>query len=270
MPRSKPALAAAAACIALAGCVTAPVKPLNVYAAGSLREAMTAVAQLHEAQTGERVSLTFGASGLLRERIEQGEAAQVFASADTQHPATLAAADVRWQPPTRFVRNKLCAILSPAANTPPAAPGQLLSLLLNPALKLGTSTPKADPAGDYAWALFRRAEALQPGAYALLDAKALKLVGSPAAAQPPAGRGAYSWLMDTGQADVLLTYCTNAAVVAREVPRMAVLAVPPALEVGADYGVTAQVGDAGAARFVQLLLSAPGQATFARFGFGAP
>ena len=168
------------------------------------------------------------------------------------------------------MRNKLCTIVSPAANTPPATPDQLRSLLLNPALKLGTSTPKSDPAGDYAWALFRRAEAVQPGAYALLDAKALKLTGSPAAVQPPAGRSAYSWLMDTGQADVLLTYCTNAAVVTREVPRMAVLAVPPALEVGADYGVTARVGDADAARFVQLMWSAPGQATFARFGFGAP
>ena len=109
MPRNKPVLAAAATCIALAGCITAPAPnlppvataPLKVYAAGSLREAMTAVAQLHEAQTGDRVGLTFGASGLLRERIERGEAAQVFASADTQHPATLAAADVRWQPPTR-------------------------------------------------------------------------------------------------------------------------------------------------------------------------
>ena len=76
--------------------------------------------------------------------------------------------------------------------------------------------------------------------------------------------------MDTGQADVFLTYCTNAALVARDVPRMAVLPVPPALEVGADYGVTAKAGDAGAARFVQLMLSAPGQATFARFGFGTP
>ena len=175
-----------------------------------------------------------------------------------------------WQAPSRFVRNKLCAIVSPAADTPPATPEQLLSLLLNTALKFGTSTPKSDPAGDYAWALFRRAEALQPGAYALLDAKALKLTGSPAATAPPAGRGAYSWLMDTGQADVFLTYCTNAAVVAREVPRMVVLAVPPALEVGADYGVTAKAGDAGAARFEQFMLSAHGQATFARFGFGAP
>lgn len=76
--------------------------------------------------------------------------------------------------------------------------------------------------------------------------------------------------MDTNQADVFLTCCTSAAVVAREVPRMAVLAVPLALEVGADYGVTAEVGDTGAARFVQLMVSAPGQATFARFGFGAP
>ena len=96
----------------------------------------------------------------------------------------------RRQQLTRFVRNTLCAFLSRAANTPRAAPDQLLSLLLNPALKLGTSTrtPNADPAGDWPCALFRRS-------YALLDAKVLQLTGSPTAVQPPAGRGADSWLM---------------------------------------------------------------------------
>jgi hypothetical protein len=41
-----------------------------VYAAGSLRGALTVIAKDFEASTGEKVALTFGASGLLRERIE--------------------------------------------------------------------------------------------------------------------------------------------------------------------------------------------------------
>ena len=62
-----------------------------MYAAGSLREALTLIARDYEARTGQAVALTFGASGLLRERIEKGEAAQVFASADMEHPQRLAA-----------------------------------------------------------------------------------------------------------------------------------------------------------------------------------
>ena len=68
--------------------------PVQVYAAGSLRDALTEIARDHEARTGQKVVLTFAASGLLRERIEQGAPAQVFASADTKHPQRLAA----WRP----------------------------------------------------------------------------------------------------------------------------------------------------------------------------
>ncbi|MCZ8285269.1 MAG: molybdate ABC transporter substrate-binding protein, partial [Bacteroidia bacterium] len=138
--------------------------PLRVYAAGSLREALTEVARAYETRMGVKTQLTFGASGLLRERIEKGEPAQVFASADTQHPERLfAAAGSAWAQPTLFVRNQLCALAVPQLN---ADSGKLLALMLDPAVKLGTSTPKADPSGDYAWEVFRKAEALKPGAYA--------------------------------------------------------------------------------------------------------
>ena len=256
---------------ALAGCATpeAPVtkEPLQVYAAGSLREVFTEIARDHEARTGQKIALTFGASGLLRERIEKGEGAQVFASADTQHPQRLAAGGA-WAPPTVFVRNSLCALTQAGVN---ATPQNLLETLLNPALKLGTSTPKADPSGDYAWELFRKAEAVRAGAYAALDAKALKLTGGPDSPKPPASRGTYAWVMEQGQADVFLTYCTNAVASQKEVPRLKVLQVPAALQVGASYGLTVKRGaPAPAEAFAKALLAPAAQATFARYGFGQP
>jgi ABC-type molybdate transport system substrate-binding protein len=242
--------------------------PLRIYAAGSLRESLTEIARLYETGTGTKAELTFGASGLLRERIEKGEPAQVFASADTQHPETLAAAaGANWQRPTLFVRNSLCALALPSASITSA---NLLEKMLNPAIKLATSTPKADPSGDYAWALFRKAEAVQPGAYAALDAKALKLTGSADAAKPPEGRGTYAWHMDEGRADVFLTYCTNALSARKEVPRLVVVQIPPALQVGAAYGLTARSGDAAATQFARYLLAPAAQAVFSRSGFGAP
>ena len=97
------------------------------------------VARDHEARTGQQVALTFGPSGLLRERIENGEGAQVFASADTQHPQRLADGG-GWAPQTVFVRNSLCALVQPALAVNTA---NLLQTLLRPDVKLGMSTPKA-------------------------------------------------------------------------------------------------------------------------------
>ena len=241
--------------------------PIAVYAAGSLREVLTEIARDHQVRTGQPVALTFGASGLLRERIEKGEGAQVFASADTQHPQRLATAG-GWQAPTVFVRNSLCALTQASVSTSPEG---LLATLLDPAIRVGTSTPKADPSGDYAWELFRKAERLRPGAYATLDAKALKLTGGPDSPKAPPGRGTYAWVMDEGRADVFLTYCTNAVAAQQEVPRLKVVALPPALQVGAAYGLTVRQGALAAAQaFAQALLAPPAQRTLARYGFAAP
>ena len=133
------------------------------------------------------------------------------------------------------------------------------------------STPKADPSGDYAWELFRKADRLRPGAYATLDAKALKLTGGPDSPKAPEGRGTYAWVMDEGRADVFLTYCTNAVAARQEVPRLKVVALPPELQVGAAYGLTVRQGSPAAAQaFAGALLAPPAQATLARHGFAAP
>lgn len=269
MTRVLPVIVAAllSACAMVPATPTEPAAPVAVYAAGSLREAMTAIAAGYEQRSGGKVVLTFGASGLLRERIERGEGAQVFASADTDHPQRLAARG-GWQPPQVFARNSLCALTGPQVD---ATPPTLLATLLRAEVRLGTSTPKADPSGDYAWALFRKAEVVQPGAYARLDAKAQQLTGGPQSPQPPAGRSTYAWLMDEGRADVFLTYCTNAVAAQREVPRLKVVQVPVELQVGAAYGLTVRADAPPAARaFVAYVLSAEGQAVLQRAGFGAP
>jgi molybdenum ABC transporter molybdate-binding protein len=244
-----------------------PAPALKVYAAGSLRAALSQVAQDYQARTGQAVELSFGASGLMRERIEKGEPAHVFASADTEHPQRLAQSGA-WQEPTVFVRNSLCALTAAHIDTTPDA---LLQTLLQPQVRVGTSSPKSDPAGDYAWALFKKADAVQPGAYATLDAKALKLTGAVDSPRAPEGRTFYAWAMDEGQADVFLTYCTNALAAQKEVPRLKVVALPAALQVGAPYGLTMLKGASPQARaFASALMEPAAQQVFARFGFGAP
>ena len=84
---------------------------------------------------------------------EVGEAAEVFASANMEHPQALARAN-RAGPVVLFARNELCALVRPDLA---ATSETLLERLLDPRVKLGTSTPRADPSGDYAFAVFARA-----------------------------------------------------------------------------------------------------------------
>jgi molybdenum ABC transporter molybdate-binding protein len=241
--------------------------PVSVYAAGSLRAPLTAIAGEYEKQKGQPVKLVFGPSGLLRDRIAGGEPVDVFASANVEHPDTLVARG--WASATvPFARNELCALAQPRVGLTSA---NMLAVLLDPQWKLGTSTPKADPSGDYAWEVFRRADALRPGAYATLIAKAKQLTGAPQSPAPPKDRNVYGMLVANGEADVFLTYCTNAQQAIAEVPTLVSVRLPENLRVGARYGLAVRRDAPPAARaLAEYLVSAQGQARLATYGFAPP
>lgn len=263
--RTRPIALAAAVALLMVPAAAAAEAPVRLHAAGSLRAALDEVAAAFGAESGVKVEAVYGASGTLKDRIERGEPSDVFASANMAHPQALAAK--ARLPVVLFARNTLCALTQKEVN---ATEATLLDVMLDPKIKLGTSTPKADPSGDYAFALFAKAEALKPGAKATLEAKAQKLTGGPDAPKPPAGRTVYAHLMEQRLADVFLTYCTNAIVAARQVPGLQVVTIPPALAVGADYGLVVLSARPAAARLALYILSPSGQAILARHGFVAP
>jgi ABC-type molybdate transport system substrate-binding protein len=140
-----------------------------------LNAAFTDIVAAFPAAAGDVAAPVFGPSGVLRERIERGDHVDVFASADMDQPRRLAR--------TRsgsfvamFVRNRLCALGRAKIGL---TSDNLLDRLLDPSVRLATSTPGADPGGDYAWAVFARAEAVHRGAQAMLQQKAMQLVGGP-------------------------------------------------------------------------------------------
>lgn len=233
-------------------------------AAGSLKVALGDVACAFSAEWGVPVEAAFGPSGLLRRGIEGGEPAHVFASADMDHPRALREAG-RGGPVARLARNRLCALARPGLAV---TPDSLLDVMLDPDVRLGTSTPGADPSGDYARALFGKAEALRPGARAVLEGKALQLTGGPDSAEAPQGRNPYGWVMESGKADLFLTYRTNAILARKEVPGLGVVPVPAPLAVGADYGLIVLDGaPVDAWRLAVHILSPAGQAVLAGHGF---
>ncbi len=243
---------------------------LTVYAAGSLRAAMTQIAQDFQARHGVQPRLVFGASGLLRDRLASGEQADLFASANMEHPQALErssrATNVR-----AFTRNELCALSNAAFQ---ADPRPLIAKLLDSRWKLGTSTPKADPSGDYAFEMFDRIErsgGAPTGTAATLKQRALQLTGGPQSPPPPAGRNVYGMLVAQGQADVFITYCTNAASAVVEEPTLKMLPIEAAINVSATYGVATMKGaGALATRFLDHLMGPEGQARLRALGFSAP
>ena len=166
-----------------------------------------------------------------------------------------------------FARNQLCALVREGLQVTTA---DLLESMLDPAVRVGTSTPKADPSGDYAFALFAKAEARKPGARAILEGKALQLTGGPTSEKAPAGRNQYGWVMSSGKADVFLTYCTNAVLARKDVAAPQIVQIAPELNVGADYGMIVLKDAPASAGSLAALHSrrARGRRSWAGYGFG--
>jgi ABC-type molybdate transport system substrate-binding protein len=237
---------------------------IRLYAAGSLKGALADVTKAYEAAGGERVDATFGPSGLLKDEIAGGAKADVFASANMAHAQALHEARLSG-PATCFARNRLCALVRPGL----AADGEsLLERMLEPRVKLGTSTPKADPSGDYAFEVFAKAEKIKPGARDALEAKTLKLTGGKDSPAPPANGDVYGWHIAEGRADIFLTYRTNALAARQHYPEQRMVELPEALAVAADYGLTVINGARVAAQaFADFILSPKGLNILAGYGF---
>jgi ABC-type molybdate transport system substrate-binding protein len=242
---------------------TADAQPLRVYAAGSLTAAFTDMIKQFPAEPNLVAPPVFGPSGLLRERIEHGEPADILASADMEQPRALA----RGHPDrsvVMFTRNAMCALGFARLGL---TKDNLLDRLLDPAVRLATSTPHADPSGDYAWAVFARAEALHPGAGKILEAKALQLVGGPNTPPLVPGKGAVQGVFLANRADVMLTYCSGTGAVMRDVPDLVSVPLPPDLTVGPAYGLIVLSANPLAARFALFVLSEQGQTILLHHGF---
>jgi molybdate transport system substrate-binding protein len=238
----------------------AQAQTVEIYSAGSLRTAVSELAAAVREDFKIEVKPTFGGSGLLRERIEKGEAPDLFLSADLGSPHQLAKQGRTRLPVIAFARNRMCIVSRPAAGV---TADNFVDRMLAPGVRLKTSTPVADPAGDYAWAIFDRIEAQRPGAGARLKDKAQALLAS---TTTPTGTNPTAALFAADQIDVVITYCSGVAALTKDVPGLASLVVPPSLDPHPVYGLAVLSEKPAALRLALFVLSEAGQAIIARAG----
>jgi molybdate transport system substrate-binding protein len=226
---------------------------LSVFAAASLREPfIEAAARFERAHPGVHVSFAFAGSQQLRLQIEQGAAADVFASADLRHAEALHAAGLLL-PPRIFARNVL-ALAVPRGN-----PASVHSLRDLPTAKRIVVAGPEVPAGRYTAQLFAAA-GREMGAPFEAAVRA-RIVSRELDVRQVLAKVAL------GEADVGVVYRTDTLGMPREVER---IDIPEALNQTADYPIAATAGArnrALAAAFVDFIFSTEGQAVLASHGF---
>jgi molybdate transport system substrate-binding protein len=239
--------------------------PIKVLAAGSLTGALTAVIKAYQDKTGEAVQADFGPAGLLLERIEQGESADIFASANMAHPQKLADKGLA-TPPVIMARNRLCAKALPEFGL---TTENFVDRLLDPNVGLGTSTPKADPSGDYTWMMFAKLDKVRPGAEAILQAKAQQLGGGKNNPPVPAGKTATLYFFEQHKINISMGYCSSRQTTPD--PTFTIIELPAEAAIRADYGLSVLTSTApshdAAYRFALFIMSPQAQSIISQYGF---
>lgn len=226
---------------------------VTVSAGSSLTQALREIAPLFEAaHPGSKLQLNFGASGALLAQAARGAPVDVLVSAD---PETMDQAQARGlvrAAQRRDVATNVLVVVVPAAAA--RVPRELSDLSDAGYARIAVGLPASVPAGRYA--------------RAALEAAGLWRAIEPKVVSAHHVRQALDYAA-RGEVDAAFVYATDAAVMGGKVKVAFPVATPMPIRYPA--AVLASAPDpAGAARFVEFLLTPGAQAVFARHGFGRP
>lgn len=259
-PQVAPTAVASTAPPATQAATVAPEpRRLRVLAAASLTESLTELGQLFESQNpGVTVSFQFADSEQLAGQLEQGQVADVFASASKKYmDAAVAAGRVIKYDPKTFVSNRLVVIF-PKDNP---AGLQELKDLAQAGLKLNlvdSSLPVGQSALDF---LEKASKDEQFGAG--FSAEVLQnVIAYENDAQAVVTK------VSSGEAQAGIVYVSDLR--ADVAQKIASLEIPDSLNAIVPYPIAAIADSQSpdlAAAFVSLVLSAPGQQLLAKYNF---
>ena len=258
-PTPPPATKAPAPSAVPATQAAAGSKTLTVLAAASLTESFTELGKLFETRNpGVKVVFSYAGSQQLAQQLDQGAAADVFASASTKYmDAAVTSKRVNKDDTKTFVKNRLVVIF-PKDN--PAGLKELKDLAKT-GLKLDLAD-KAVPVGQYTLDFLDKA-VKDPGYDPKFKDNVLKNVVS-----YEDNVKAVVTKVSLDEADAGIVYVTD--ITADAASRIAKLDIPDALNTVAVYPI-APISDSKnadlAKAFVALVLSADGQAVMAKYGF---
>jgi molybdate transport system substrate-binding protein len=218
---------------------------VSVFAAASLTDSFNALGTAFQiAHPEARVQFNFAGSPTLVTQIEQGAAADVFASADTTNMDKLRADGFTAGTPQVLAHNKLAIVV--AAGNPKGIFG--LADLAKPGVTYITAAPTV-PAGKYALQILANAGVRVTPKSLETDVKSV--VGK----------------IQLGEADAGIVYTTDVKAAGTKVQGVS---IPDSANVIATYPIVAVTGTNNAKlgnAFIAYVVSADGQAKLQSFGF---
>jgi molybdate transport system substrate-binding protein len=246
-----------AACTSAGASAPAAEQKLTVFAAASLIDAFNEIGEQFKRQNpGVALEFNYAGSQQLRTQLEQGAAADVFAAANTKemNNAIQAGLVVSGVPQT-FVRNRL-AVIVPKDN--PGGIGELKDLA-KPGIKIVLAAPNV-PVGGYALTAFDKMNADFGATFS-------PTVLSNVVSQEDNVKQVVAKIQ-LGEADAGIVYTSD--VTPQVAGKLIELDIPDKYNVLATYPIAVLKGApyaSLAAKFVDYVLSAHGQAILKKWGF---
>jgi molybdate transport system substrate-binding protein len=229
----------------------APSRPLLVFAASSLTDALDDIGSAYTRETGQQVKFSYAASSALARQIEAGARADVFFSSDMEWMDYLAARNLI-DPRTRksLLGNRLVLVAPKDSSVQlKIAPNFPLAAALGKG-RLSTGDPDSVPAGKYARAALTSLGVWSDVEKRLIRAENVRLALA---------------FISRGEAPLGIVYETDALIDAG----VKVVAVFPASShTPIVYPVAATVvAQPAAAQFLKYLQNETAAAAFRKFGF---
>jgi len=229
---------------AASGGVTGTV---TVFAAASLTESFTTLGkQFEAAHPGTTVKFNFGASSSLAENINQGAPADVFASASAKNMKQVV--DAGGASDSKTFANNVMQIAVPPDN--PANVSQVTDLA-NPKIKVALCQPEV-PCGTVAQEVFKKADVTVKPVTQGADVKAVLTT------------------VQLGEVDAGMVYKTDVQAAGAKVKG---IEIPADQNASTSYPIAAlskAPNAAGAAAFVDYVLSPDGEKVLEQAGFASP
>ena len=249
-----------AVCLLLVACAPqAHPATLTVFAASSLTEAFTEIGAQFEAQhPGVQVIFNFAGSQQLRQQLEQGAQADVFAAANVKEMDAALKSGLLAAAPQVFVKNRLTVIV-PQDNR---AGVNTLADLARPGLKIVLAAPGV-PVGDYALTVLDQLNhsfgaAFAPGVLSNVVSYEDNVKQVVAKVQ-------------LGEADAGIVYTSDVTPAAAD--RLSTITIPDEFNVVAAYPI-GQLKTAPqpslAQAFIRFIVSDEGQSILRKWGFNPP
>ena len=244
---------------------------VTLYNAGALKSAFGEISHNFTEKYGIPVTQVSGPCGSLRERVEQefastGASADVYASGSIRNPQKLFDEGLS-DPVIKFTETRLVALVRPGLSI---TSDNLLDKLLDPDIKLATSTPIKDSSGDYAEEIFQKADSVKPGSFQILEDKALRLVGGASTTvTPPTGVDTFKYILeDEKLADVALVYYTVGLASVAAASDLQIVELPDNLATKAPFSLTVLKGASpDGEKLAHYILSPEGERVLSKYGF---